>query len=64
MTQRELDRRVAQATGESVSTISAFGFVLLSPQTDECEPQVVDWDEVDAQRVGLFPQARKRRVAG
>jgi hypothetical protein len=54
MTQSELDRAVAAATGESVDTISRRGFVLLTPNPIESEPLVVDWDELDANRVALF----------
>lgn len=54
MTQAELDRAVAAATGESVKTIKQRGFVLLIPSPVEHEPLVVDWDELDAHRVALF----------
>jgi hypothetical protein len=54
MTQADLDRAVAAATGESVNTISRRGFVLLTPTPTEREPLVVDWDELDANRVALF----------
>ena len=55
MTQTELARAVARATGESVRTISRQGFVPLTPVPFEREPQVVDWDELDVTRLGLFP---------
>jgi len=48
MTQAELDRAVAEATGESVRTIVHHGFVLLTAGPVEREPLVVDWDELDA----------------
>ena len=50
--QSQLDLEVAQATGESVSTIAEFGFVELTPFPCEPErnPQMVDWDAVDQQR--------------
>jgi hypothetical protein len=54
MTQAELDRAVAEATGESVHTISRRGFVLLTPDPIDREPLVTDWDELDAERVTLF----------
>ena len=54
MTQAELDRAVAEATGESVQTIAGRGFSLLTPTPAEREPLTVDWDELDAQRVALF----------
>ena len=57
MTQGELDRAVAQATGESVATIASLGFVPLTnvPYERDREPLVVDWDELDARRNVVFP---------
>jgi hypothetical protein len=57
MTQAQLNREVAAATGESVRTIAQLGFVPLTsvPQEWDREPLVVDWDEVDAQRDVLHP---------
>jgi len=62
MTQRELERQIASRTGERLSTIRGMGFVPLTPTPYESEfrPNVVDWDEQDAQRVGLFPSNRRR----
>jgi hypothetical protein len=48
MTQRELERELAQMTGESVDTIRSMGFSLVEPP--ELAPLTVDWDEV--QQVG------------
>ena len=63
MTQTELDYQVASRTGESLATIRRMGFVALTPLPYECEsrPNVVDWDEVDAQRTALFPQNGRTR---
>ena len=57
MTQAEVNREVAAATGESVSTISKMGFVPLTPVPYERdrEPLVVDWDEVEQRRAVLHP---------
>ena len=57
MTQAEMNREVASATGESVSTISKMGFVPLTPVPYERdrEPLVVDWDEVEQRRAVLHP---------
>ena len=64
MTQAELNREVARATGESVRTIAARGFSLLTPTPVEREPLVVDWDEVQADRhVEMFPPRRHDQVA-
>ena len=55
----ELERAVAQATGESRREIRRRGFQPLVP---DCEPDGevenvtdVDWDLVDAERLVLFP---------
>ena len=56
MKQADLDRAVARATGETVSTIKRLGFLLADPadspggDSDEQGPYVVDWDELEAQR--------------
>lgn len=50
MTQAELNRKVARATGESVDTIARMGFVTLTAGPVEREPQTVDWDQLDADR--------------
>ena len=64
MTQRELHRAVARVTGESVRTIHRFGFSIVqadNPLADadlpEASPQVVDWDQVEADRMALAIQA-------
>ncbi len=56
MTQAQLNREVAQATGESVSAIDNLGFVELPHCVVEREPLTVDWDALDEQRVALFPR--------
>ena len=49
MKQADLDRAVARATGESVSTIKRLGFLLaepddcLDPESEEYGPYVIDW---------------------
>ena len=56
MQQADLDRAVARATGETVSTIKQRGFLLadvncdFDPEPPDYEPNVIDWDELDAQR--------------
>ena len=63
MNQRSLNREVAQATGETISTIAAIGFVELTGQPFEREPQTVDWDELDAERnVSLSPRRTQTPV--
>ena len=57
MTQTELNREVAAATGESVSMVTQMGFVPLTqtPYERDRDPLVVDWDEVEQQRAVLHP---------
>jgi hypothetical protein len=63
MAQRDLNRAVARATGETVSEIAHRGFVPLTTMPYEREGATDDWDEQDAQRnVCLFPR-RKRAPA-
>jgi hypothetical protein len=58
MSQCELEREVSRCTGESLGTIRRRGFSIVppypsvfDPDADEMPaPQVIDWDEVDAQR--------------
>lgn len=57
MTQAELNREVAAATGDAVSTVAQMGFVPLTPVPYERdrEPLVVDWDQLDETRELLHP---------
>jgi hypothetical protein len=57
MTQQQLDRDVARATGESLTTIRRHGFSLVTPLSifdpdaeELAQPQVIDWDEVECDR--------------
>ena len=62
MTQAELNRAVARATGESISLISSMGFVPLAGAPREREPRIVDWDKTQqTRRVSLQP--RRKRAA-
>ena len=61
MTQAELDREISRSTGESVTTIRSLGFSLVEPP--DSEPLTVDWDALDAERVGLFPANCRRLQA-
>ena len=64
MTQAELNRQVAQATGEDVATIAQRGFSLLEPDQEDCEARIVDWDQLQADRnIALVDQRPKSRVA-
>lgn len=60
MTQARLDRAVARATGEDISTIKRMGFSVVDPEhadfdNEPAVPQIADGDELDRQRVVLFP---------
>jgi hypothetical protein len=54
MYQSDLNRAIARATGESVSTINQLGFQLADPMaildddTDDRLPSIIDWDIVQA----------------
>ena len=53
MTQKELEREIANQTGETIQTIKSMGFSPLReviPVEERQEPLVVDWDEVDRNR--------------
>ena len=63
MNQRELNRAVARATGESVATIRRMGFSPWWPIPLDRQPQVVDWDDRDADRLALFPDRQQRQPA-
>jgi hypothetical protein len=64
MTRSSLHRAIARATGESLGTIRRLGFTLLgSPDSDHgpsgAHPsRLVDWDEVDANRIRVLPVRR------
>lgn len=55
MSQAQLYRAVARATGEDLATISRLGFVVLTrrPVEQDRKPLVIDWDEHDAARSKL-----------
>jgi hypothetical protein len=63
MTQRQIDRAVASATGESLDLVRRMGFGLLEEPEDDM-PTTVDWDALDAGRVALFPDGRSRQMQG
>jgi hypothetical protein len=56
MTQNELNRAVACATGETVSEISFRGFSLLPDDPYDCGLEPIDWDWLDQSRnVAVLP---------
>jgi len=59
MTQLEIDQAVASSTGESIQEIRRRGFVIADQVAvdydPEPTPQIVDWDQLDSQRLSLFP---------
>lgn len=62
MTQRQIDRAVASATGESLDVVRRLGFGLVEEPEDD-PPNTVDWEAVDARRIALFPDRQNRDVA-
>ncbi len=66
MTQAELNRAVARATGETVAVVKRIGFLLAEPDIEVPDPydeylgpSVLDWDEFDEMRMA----AGERRAA-
>ena len=57
MTQAELNREVAKATGETVATVAGMGFVPLTsiPYERDREPLYVDWEQLEESREVLHP---------
>lgn len=62
MTQQQIDRAVAKATGETLSEIRLRGFsiadpaeVAFDPEPDNLPPQYIDWDELESRRQVLYP---------
>ncbi|WP_278471809.1 hypothetical protein [Gimesia maris] len=57
MKQSDLNRAVALATGETIDTVKRLGFLLaephesVDPDSETLGPQVIDWDELDNQRL-------------
>jgi hypothetical protein len=70
MTQRELNRAVAEATGEDLREVRRRGFSIadpvdldFDPEPNCIRPKAVDWDLLEAERLGLFPARRFNRLA-
>ncbi len=62
MTQAEVNRAVARATGETVRTIAQLGFGIADqdvvdhdPEPCDVEDKSLDWDTLDAQHAVLVP---------
>ena len=60
MNQRELNRAVSRATGESVGIISRMGFSELVDPLDR-DPLTIDWDVVQGVERSPFARPRIRR---
>jgi hypothetical protein len=52
MTQADLNRAVAAATGETVETIARHGIEFIEMPPLERVPLVYDWDDEDARLLG------------
>lgn len=68
MTQARIDRAVAAATGEDISTIKRMGFSIANLDHPEFDPdpalpRVVDWDALNEERVVIFPVCQRRIAA-
>ena len=64
MTQRDLNRGVAQATGEDVNVIEARGFSAFDPATTGADDDfpAIDWDALELRRTSLFPDRQRRHA--
>ena len=60
MNQRELNREIAKATGETITEIANRGFVLLTAVPFERESLAIDWDQLDIERNVAITPRRKR----
>lgn len=63
MTQRDLNRAVARATGESVDMIERMGFGPLEDSNGDQEPNTIDWDAHDDARLAVGAVRRRRLAA-
>jgi hypothetical protein len=61
MNQRELNRAVSRATGESMNVISRMGFSQLDPNPIDRDPLTVDWDVIQGVERSPFARPRIRR---
>ena len=61
MTQHQLERELARLTGETITTIRHRGFGLVEPP--EREPLVVDWDELEEERLSIARPIGPRAIA-
>ena len=70
MTQYQLNRAVAKATGENIGTIHHMGFsiadprqVCHDPEPSDFEDRIIDWDRHDRRRnVPIVPQRSRQAV--
>ena len=60
MTQNQLERELASATGESLATIRSRGFSLV--EVPDLEPLTVDWDEVQQVETPRRALPKRRRI--
>mgnify|MGYP006969462699 CR=1 FL=1 len=63
LSQNDLNRAVARATGETVSEIARRGFQPLELEPSEPEDVIVDWDQVELDRHVSVVDHHARRVA-
>lgn len=64
MTQRDLNRSVAQSTGEDLCVIEARGFGAFDPSMPEWDRDfpLIDWDGLELRQISLFPDRQRRHA--
>ena len=71
MTQNQIERAVARATGEDLATIRSLGFSVADPNDVSFDPErplrrrprirIINWDRLAAKRCGYLPQRSRCR---
>jgi len=59
MTQADVDREVAESTGESIATVRRRGFSLVV--VPDRKPRIVNWDAVQGSEPARVPLRRRRQ---
>ena len=63
MTQAEVNRAVARATGESVRTIQRLGFLIADPDSELTDPEFDEYGDPLRAQYGALERESLRRLA-